>query len=73
MEELRLKKLRKEFGGLVAVNDIDLAIEAGEIRGLIGPNRSGKTTLFNLISGFLPPTSGSVTWRGKNLARTTHL
>lgn len=67
MEELRLKKLRKEFGGLVAVNDIDLDIEAGEIRGLIGPNGSGKTTLFNLISGFLPPTSGSVTWRGKNI------
>lgn len=67
MGELRLKKLRKEFGGLVAVNDIDLDIEAGEIRGLIGPNGSGKTTLFNLISGFLPPTSGSVTWRGKNI------
>ena len=67
MGELRLKKLRKEFGGLVAVNDIDLDIEAGEIRGLIGPNGSGKTTLFNLISGFLAPTSGSVTWRGKNI------
>jgi branched-chain amino acid transport system ATP-binding protein len=67
MGELRLKKLRKEFGGLVAVNDIDLEIEAGEIRGLIGPNGSGKTTLFNLISGFLSPTSGSVTWRGKNI------
>jgi branched-chain amino acid transport system ATP-binding protein len=67
MGELQLKKLRKEFGGLVAVNDIDLDIEAGEIRGLIGPNGSGKTTLFNLISGFLAPTSGSVTWRGKNI------
>ena len=67
MGELQLKKLRKEFGGLVAVNDIDLDIEAGEIRGLIGPNGSGKTTLFNLISGFLAPTSGRVTWRGKNI------
>jgi branched-chain amino acid transport system ATP-binding protein len=67
MGELQLRKLRKEFGGLVAVNDIDLDIEAGEIRGLIGPNGSGKTTLFNLISGFLAPTSGSVTWRGKNI------
>jgi branched-chain amino acid transport system ATP-binding protein len=67
MGELQLKKLRKEFGGLVAVNDIDLDIEAGEIRGLIGPNGSGKTTLFNLISGFIAPTSGSVTWRGKNI------
>jgi branched-chain amino acid transport system ATP-binding protein len=73
MGELQLKKLRKEFGGLVAVNDIDLDIEAGEIRGLIGPNGSGKTTLFNLISGFLPPTGGSVTWRGKNITgQPTH-
>ena len=73
MGELQLKKLRKEFGGLVAVNDIDLEIETGEIRGLIGPNGSGKTTLFNLISGFLPPTSGTVTWRGVKInGKPTH-
>jgi len=67
MSNLKLNKLRKEFGGLVAVNDIDLEIEAGEIRGLIGPNGSGKTTLFNLISGFMPPTAGSVLWGGKDI------
>lgn len=67
MGELQLKKLRKEFGGLVAVNDIDLEIAAGEIHGLIGPNGSGKTTLFNLISGFLPPTGGGIIWRGENI------
>lgn len=73
MSELQLQKLRKEFGGLVAVNDIDLEIEAGEIRGLIGPNGSGKTTLFNLISGFLPPTSGNVIWREKDITgKPTH-
>lgn len=62
MSILKLKGLRKEFGGLVAVNDIDLELEKGEIRGLIGPNGSGKTTLFNLISGFLTPTRGKVIW-----------
>jgi branched-chain amino acid transport system ATP-binding protein len=73
MGELQLKKLRKEFGGLVAVNDFDLEIEAGEIRGLIGPNGSGKTTLFNLISGFLPATSGGIMWRGNNITgKPTH-
>jgi len=67
MSLLKLKGLGKEFGGLVAVNDIDLELEQGEIRGLIGPNGSGKTTLFNLISGFLPPTRGKVKWQGKDI------
>lgn len=73
MSDLRIKGLRKEFGGLVAVDDIDLELETGEIRGLIGPNGSGKTTLFNLISGFLPPTRGEVIWCGKNITgKPTH-
>ena len=67
MNLLELKSLRKQFGGLVAVNDIDLDLEEGEIRGLIGPNGSGKTTLFNLISGFFQPTTGKVIWRGKDI------
>ena len=67
MSLLKLKGLRKEFGGLVAVNDMDLELEEGEIRGLIGPNGSGKTTLFNLISGFLTPTMGEVIWKGQNI------
>jgi branched-chain amino acid transport system ATP-binding protein len=67
MKILELRGLRKQFGGLVAVNDVDLELEEGEIRGLIGPNGSGKTTLFNLISGFLPPTRGKVIWRGKDI------
>jgi len=67
MSLLKLKGLKKEFGGLVAVNDIDLELEQGEIRGLIGPNGSGKTTLFNLISGFLTPTAGMVLWEGQNI------
>jgi branched-chain amino acid transport system ATP-binding protein len=67
MNLLELRGLRKQFGGLVAVNDIDLDLEEGEIRGLIGPNGSGKTTLFNVISGFLQPTRGKVIWRGKDI------
>jgi branched-chain amino acid transport system ATP-binding protein len=67
MSILELKGLRKQFGGLVAVNDVDLDLEDGELRGLIGPNGSGKTTLFNLISGFLRPTKGRVIWLGKDI------
>jgi branched-chain amino acid transport system ATP-binding protein len=67
MNILELKGLRKQFGGLVAVNDVDLDLNEGELRGLIGPNGSGKTTLFNLISGFLQPTKGKIIWRGKNI------
>ena len=48
---LEINNLRKQFGGLVAVNDVTLNVKQGEIRGLIGPNGSGKTTVINLISG----------------------
>ena len=62
---LELRGLRKEFGGLVAVNDIDLAIPRGAVVGLLGPNGSGKTTVLNLISGALPLTSGEVLLNGR--------
>jgi len=62
-----VRGLVKKFGKLVAVDDIDLSSEEGEIRGLIGPNGSGKTTIFNLISGFLRPTKGKIIWRGKDI------
>jgi len=65
---LDVDKVRKEFGGLVAVNDVSFHIDAGEIVGLIGPNGAGKSTTFNLITGVLPLTSGSVTWRGEAIA-----
>ncbi len=60
IQVLEVRGLRKEFGGLVAVNDISFNVAAGEILGLIGPNGAGKSTVFNLISGVLPATSGSV-------------
>lgn len=62
---LQVRGARKEFGGLVAVDDIDLEVHAGEIVGLIGPNGAGKSTTFNLITGVLPLTRGEVRLRGE--------
>jgi len=61
------RKLTKFFGGVCAVNDINLTIGEGEIVGLIGPNGAGKTTVFNLITGFIRPSSGLVMLNGENL------
>ena len=62
---LDVQAARKQFGGLVAVNDVSFQVRAGEIVGLIGPNGAGKSTTFNLVTGVLPLTRGSVTLRGK--------
>lgn len=64
---LEVDAIRKEFGGLVAVNDISFTLKAGEIMGLIGPNGAGKSTTFNLITGVLPLTRGSVRFLGERL------
>lgn len=65
---LEVGKVRKQFGGLVAVNDVSFDIHAGDIVALIGPNGAGKSTTFNLITGVLSLTSGSVTFRGGSIA-----
>jgi ABC-type branched-subunit amino acid transport system ATPase component/ABC-type branched-subunit amino acid transport system permease subunit len=65
---LEVRSARKQFGGLVAVNDLSFAIQPGEILGLIGPNGAGKSTMFNLISGALALTSGDVIFRGVTIA-----
>ena len=65
---LEVDQVRKEFGGLVAVNDVSFHIDAGEIVGLIGPNGAGKSTTFNLVTGVLPLTAGAVRWRGESIA-----
>ena len=61
---LAARALSKSFGGLKAVDGVELELRAGEILGVIGPNGAGKTTLFSLIAGSLPPTSGEVQMRG---------
>jgi branched-chain amino acid transport system ATP-binding protein len=67
MALLELKNLVKVFGGLRAVNDVSLQVEKGEIFGLIGPNGSGKTTIFNCINNFYPITGGNVLFKGESI------
>ena len=62
---LRVENLTKRFGSLTAVNDVSFSVDQGEIVGLMGPNGSGKTTIFNLISGFLRSTAGKVYFKGR--------
>ena len=64
---LDVRAVRKEFGGLVAVNDVSFQVRAGEILGLIGPNGAGKSTTFNLVTGVLPATRGEVWFRGQRI------
>jgi branched-chain amino acid transport system ATP-binding protein len=64
---LELFGLRKVFGGLVAVNDVTFAVEAGTITGLIGPNGSGKTVIFDCITGFYRPDGGRVVFLGRDI------
>ena len=67
MSLLEVRNLTRQFGRLVAVNDVSLAVEPGEVRAVIGPNGAGKTTFFNLISGFFPPSSGSISLDGRDI------
>lgn len=66
---LEITQLSKSFGGLKAVDSVDLSIDKGALFGIIGPNGSGKTTLFNLLTGYLEPSAGSIAFEGENLAR----
>ncbi|WP_052391701.1 branched-chain amino acid ABC transporter ATP-binding protein/permease [Paraburkholderia bannensis] len=68
---LSVDKARKQFGGLVAVNDVSFEVKAGQIIGLIGPNGAGKSTTFNLVTGVLQPTSGAITFRGARIDKLT--
>jgi branched-chain amino acid transport system ATP-binding protein len=64
---LRTEKATIRFGGLVAVNELDMQVRRGEIYGLIGPNGAGKTTIFNLLTGVYEPTSGDIHFEGKRI------
>ncbi len=64
---LKIDRLTRAFGGLVAVDQVSFEVQEGEIFGLIGPNGAGKTTLFNLITGLTPPTSGKQFFLGEDL------
>ena len=68
---LQMKGLTKAFGGVVAVNELDLDIREGELTAIIGPNGAGKTTLFNLIAGVFPPTRGQIVFGGQDLVGTS--
>jgi len=67
MPFLKVEGLYKSFGGLMAIHNLGFEVEEGEIIGLIGPNGSGKTTTLNLLTGFLKPDSGTITFRGENV------
>ncbi|MDR5879547.1 branched-chain amino acid ABC transporter ATP-binding protein/permease [Caballeronia sp. LZ032] len=68
---LVVEKARKQFGGLVAVNDVSFEVKAGEIIGLIGPNGAGKSTTFNLVTGVLQATSGAISFHGERIEKLT--
>jgi branched-chain amino acid transport system ATP-binding protein len=67
MTVLDVRNVTKRFGSLVAVRDVSLSVPKGELRAVIGPNGAGKTTFFNLISGFFPPTAGSISFDGRDI------
>jgi len=69
MPLLEVRKLIKHFGGLVAVNLLDMDVNAGEILGLIGPNGAGKSTVLDIIGGLLQPSEGSVIFKGENITK----
>ena len=64
---LRTEDLTKEFDGFVAVDGVDLELRQGDLRGLIGPNGAGKTTVFNMVSGILSPTAGTIWFDGEEI------
>jgi branched-chain amino acid transport system ATP-binding protein len=69
MTILEVSGLTKKFGGIVAIDRLDLSIQENEIYGLIGPNGAGKSTFFNLLSGFYNPDEGKINMRGRDLLR----
>ena len=69
MSLLRVENVSRHFGSLVAVENVSMSVEPGELRAVIGPNGAGKTTFFNLISGFLTPTAGRIVFADEDITR----
>ncbi len=67
MTLLQIQDATRRFGKLVAVDRVSLQVEPGELRAIIGPNGAGKTTFFNLVSGFFPPSSGTILFDGRDI------
>ena len=68
MSLLEVRNLTRRFGGLVAVKDVSFDVESGEIVGVIGPNGAGKTTIFNLVSGMMPLSAGTIRFQGQDIS-----
>jgi branched-chain amino acid transport system ATP-binding protein len=68
MKLLEVKQVSKQFGGLVANQDVSFSVDTGQVVGLIGPNGAGKTTMFNCVAGYFAPTSGSIMLGGRDIA-----
>ena len=66
MPFFEIKDLQKNFGGLIAIRDLNMTLKEGEIVGLIGPNGAGKTTLFNVITGVYTPKHGQILFKGRD-------
>jgi branched-chain amino acid transport system ATP-binding protein len=69
MSLLCIENVSRKFGSLIAVDDVSMSVERGELLAVIGPNGAGKTTVFNLISGFMIPTSGRIIFEGHNITK----
>src|SRR5690348_7905566 len=69
MSVLKVEKLTMRFGGITAVNDVDLTVEDGQIFSVIGPNGAGKTTVFNAVTGIYEPTAGRVLFEDRPLVK----
>jgi branched-chain amino acid transport system ATP-binding protein len=69
MTMLEVRNATKRFGNLVAVRNVSMTVQRGELRAIIGPNGAGKTTFFNMISGYFPPTSGSIWLEGQDVTQ----
>ena len=67
MSMLEVRNASKHFGSLIAVREVSLTVAKGELRAIIGPNGAGKTTFFNLITGFFPPTAGTIVFDGRDV------